>query len=453
MFNFVMQVAQNPYFLRDDETALAQAAISLDSDFPQNTPAHIGERKLAEAFILDCSASMSEERFNQARAAIKTAISILDEKCYFCIIAGRERARVAFKLTQSTPFNRNYAYNTLDALKPLGGTAMSTWLDAALGELAQMPHAIRHAILLTDGKNEDDRPGALFDTLIRCESVFQCDARGVGTDWDPAQLRLIAERLLGTADIIPKAQDIEKHFRQLIETVRGKLIANLSFRVWVPMGSSISFVRQAYPYTVDLTDRGVVDPASPQLFKFPTGAWGREKRDFHVGVRIRPRNLGLTLCAGRFSAVTSWMDQEARLADAVLQAILTDDKALIGNPAPAVKCYAEQHEMALAIQKGLEARANGDFDEALELLGRAVRIASASNPQMLKLLGQVVEIQDARLGAIKLNSNFVLEDEFALNTRSTRTARAKWGAEPAKGASTNAYQPRVEYYKPEAGKK
>ena len=37
---------------------------------------------------------------------------------------------------------------------------------------------------------------------LTCEGSFQCDCRGVGTDWGVSELRRIASALLGTVDII-----------------------------------------------------------------------------------------------------------------------------------------------------------------------------------------------------------------------------------------------------------
>ena len=39
--------------------------------------------------------------------------------------------------------------------------------------------------------------------VAQCDGVFQCDCRGVGTNWKVDELRLIATRLLGSVDIIP----------------------------------------------------------------------------------------------------------------------------------------------------------------------------------------------------------------------------------------------------------
>ena len=63
---------------------------------------------------------------------------------------------------------------------------------------ASLPSAIPHAILLTDGKNESESPASLEAALGACSGQFQCDCRGIGTDWNVGELRAISTRLLGT---------------------------------------------------------------------------------------------------------------------------------------------------------------------------------------------------------------------------------------------------------------
>ena len=65
-----------------------------------------------------------------------------------------------------------------------GGTAIGSWLTRA-GELfATAPGRICHAILLTDGENQHETLEQLDAALANVEGKFQCDCRGVGTDWE-----------------------------------------------------------------------------------------------------------------------------------------------------------------------------------------------------------------------------------------------------------------------------
>ena len=84
-----------------------------------------------------------------------------------------------------------------------GGTAIGQWLALARQIFAGYPAQLRHAILLTDGKNQHETPERLAAELSQCEGTFSCDCRGVGTDWEVKELRTVSTALLGTVDIVP----------------------------------------------------------------------------------------------------------------------------------------------------------------------------------------------------------------------------------------------------------
>ena len=81
---------------------------------------------------------------------------------------------------------------------PSGGTAIGTWLMLAgelfagdAGRAAPRDPAHRRA------EPARDRARSSTRALAACEGRFQCDCRGVGTDWEVAELRRIASALLG----------------------------------------------------------------------------------------------------------------------------------------------------------------------------------------------------------------------------------------------------------------
>ena len=83
-----------------------------------------------------------------------------------------------------------------------GGTAIGQWLAWPTRCSPRARPTLRHAILLTDGKNEHENPAELAAAIRLCEGQFTCDCRGVGTDWEVAELRRISTALLGTVDIV-----------------------------------------------------------------------------------------------------------------------------------------------------------------------------------------------------------------------------------------------------------
>ena len=429
MTSFSAQVAQNQFLAQGADLVHAVMSVTSGSATAAAGLASAGTGKagqtLVEAIIVDCSGSMDGEKIVQTRQAVNKAIDLLRDDAWFCVIAGSAAGKLLVPLSQATAKNRLAAQQAVRHLGASGGTAMATWLRTALAEFRKMPEGIHHALLLTDGKDEGEREATLEAALAECEGHFQCDARGVGTDWEPAQLRKISAKLLGTLDIIPNPNEIEADFRRVIESAMGKSVSNVSLRLWTPLGAKVEFCRLVYPEQFDLTNRAVVDPKTPQVRDYPTGAWGEEKRDYHVAIRVTPGKVGQRMCTGRVSLVVSERGQETKVAESMILATWTDDESQSALIHPAVAHYTGQVELATAIQQGLKAREQGDEARATQLLGRAVQIAATSNPDTMKLLRKVVEVEDERQGTVKLRRDVKKEDEFALDTRSTKTARVQ----------------------------
>ena len=104
----------------------------------------------------------------------------------------------------------------------------------------------------------------------------------------------------------------------------------------------------------------------------------------------------------------------------------TEDEALSTKINPRVAHYTGQAELASAIQDGLEARKRDDEETATAKLGRAVALAHQSgNEDTAKLLAKVVDVIDVETGTVRLKKQVEGADEMALDTRSTKTVRAK----------------------------
>ena len=107
-----------------------------------------------------------------------------------------------------------------------GGTAMGTWLTLATRLFAAVPSATqRHAILLTDGYNQHETPEQLGAAIEAARGRFQCDCRGVGSDWQVAEVRKIATALLGSVDLIAEPDQMAADFEQIMRQSMGRGVA------------------------------------------------------------------------------------------------------------------------------------------------------------------------------------------------------------------------------------
>ncbi|MFJ2902999.1 VWA domain-containing protein [Streptomyces sp. NPDC087212] len=386
----------------------------------------------AVALMVDCSGSMDypPTKMRNARDATAAALDTLRDGTHFAVIGGTHVAKEVYpgggRLAVADATTRDQAGQALRKLSAGGGTAIGTWLRLADRLLASADVAIRHGILLTDGRNEHESAVDLKATLDACAGRFTCDARGVGTDWEVKEVTGIASALLGTADIVADPAQLAADFTRMMEGAMGKEVADVALRVWTPVGTSIRFVKQVAPAVTELTDRRT--EAGPRAGDYPTGSWGDESRDYHVCVEVPAAGLGQEMLAARISLVIPQPDGTAQKlgAQGLVRAVWTDDMAASTSINAQVAHYTGQAELAQVIQQGLDLRKAGDIDGATAKLGRAVQLASASgNADTAKLLSKVVDVVDAATGTVRLKAKVAEADEMTLETRSTKTVRVK----------------------------
>jgi len=418
---FTVDIDQNLYLPEGGRTVNAVVTVTSGDE------AVVASGPAAEIIIVDCSGSMDVPRTKiaSAREATAAAVDALRDGTAFAIVAGTNNAWPAYpadgSMAVASTAARAEAKRAAEALRANGGTAIGQWLRLAYRIFQTHPAALRHAILLTDGRNQHETPEQLSAAIGLCETAFSCDCRGVGTDWEVAELRRISSALLGTVDIVADPAGLVADFTAMMENAIGKQVADVTLRLWTPQHARISFVKQVAPQLADLTERRAT--TSPQAGDYPTGAWAAgESRDYHVCVDVNPAGVGQEMLAARVSLVSG---SEA-LGQGLVRAVWTDDEALSTKINPRVAHYTGQAELAQVIQDGLEARKAGDEETATAKLGRAVVLAESSgNEDTAKLLAKVVDVVDVATGTVRLKKKVEDADEMALDTRSTKTVRVK----------------------------
>jgi hypothetical protein len=424
MSDFVADVFQNEYLPAGAETVDAIVTVTSGE---AGTAQPVTDA--VQMIVIDTSGSMTEEggqKIRAARAATKAAIDTIRDGAYFAIVGGNSGAYMIYPhegLAVSTAQTRSEAKDRVDRVQAKGGTAIGTWLQAAAYLANLQPEAIAHAILLTDGKNQHEEAHVLGRSIAACTGLFQCDARGLGADWDIDELRRVASALLGTVDIIPRPEDMEAEFTKLTEAAMGRRVGSVELRLWTPKGAEIEFVKQVAPTLEDMTT--TAKPVNAMTRDFPLGAWaGSEERDYHLKIRIPVGAVGDERLAARVMLVIDGVDQPA----ALVRAVWTDDEGLSTRINREVAHYTGQAELADVIHEGLAARDSGDQATATVKLGRAVQIAhAAGNDETVKLLQKVVEVDDPATGTVRLKRDVDKTDQMALDVRSTRTVRVNKG--------------------------
>ncbi len=381
-----------------------------------------------EIIIVDTSGSMGVSNMEAAKTAARAAVEQITDGTWFAIVAGNHQAYLAYPparagvgMVRMDPTSRFQAIQSIQTFRADGGTAIGTWLTLARRLFASVPSlGQKHAILLTDGENHNERPEDLDRAIRDATGQFQCDCRGVGVQWKVDEVRKVAQALLGTVDIIPHPQLMAQEFSNIMSTAMGRGVADAELRVWAPQGAQVQFVRQVSPTVEDLTDRAV--QVNPLTTAYPTGAWGDEKRDYHVQVRLAPKAVGQEQLAARIQITIAGQVE----AQGLVKARWSSDESLTARINPEVAHYTGQTELASAIQEGLAAKAMGDEATATLKLGRAVKLAAETgNNEATTRLRKVVDITDEREGTVRLKRSVDKADEMALDTASTKTTRIR----------------------------
>lgn len=413
MTEFSLELSQNKYLSTSDghmHGVLTVRAADVTG---------VAARPSAEVLVVDCSSSMDwpQTKIANARRAAAVAVDALPDGTYFALVEGTGKATMAYPGTpQLVPANdqtRRRAKAAAARMVAIGATAMSTWLTLARDLLAQHPDAVRHTLLLTDGRNESEPASALHRALDACEGQFTCDARGIGDDWEPDELRRIAAVLRGTADAVLEDADLPAEFGRLILSAAGKAVPDVRLRLVTPAFARVEFVRQVAPTQIDLTDRIVA--IKPGTVEVSTGAWGEESRDFHlslaVDMRGRPRFEDLQL--GRVEVVPPDAAVRVPAGPTPILGHVTEDVRLSTRIDDSVQRYTVRADLGQRLQAGWVRFGEDDREGATAEWGEAVRLATKlGNEEILRRLGRLVDI-DADTGAVALKADIRPRDGFS----------------------------------------
>ncbi len=381
----------------------------------------------AEIIAVDTSGSMGPAGISAAQQAALAALDQVLDGTLFAIIEGNHLARLAFpwspqpQMAVMGPSTRQEARAAIARFIADGGTAMGTWLELAAAVFDTVPSAAaRHAILLTDGKNQHESPEELTARIDAVRGRFQCDCRGVGAQWEVGEVRRISSALMGTIGLIPQPQQMAAEFGALMRASMSRGVAQAELRVWAPQGAQLLFVRQVSPDVEDLD--ALRRSVNPLTGAYPTGAWGDETREYHVAIRLAPKAVGQEQLAARVQLAVGDQVQ----AQGLVKANWSGDDSLTARINPEVAHYTGQAELASAIQDGLAAKAAGDDATATAKLGRAVQLAAQTgNEEATSRLRKVVEIDEPGTGKVRLRRAVDRLDEMALDTASTKTSRVR----------------------------
>jgi len=420
---FLIEGFFNPYLV-SGQTRLDAVLTIRSNKLVQATASTRGRRVIG--FVLDISGSMDGQKLAQAKLAARRGLDLLSEDIWFFVVTFSGDAALVVKACQATRVNKAAAHQEIQALSAGGPTAMSKGLSLALLQVQSCNAEIASVYFQTDGDNSRDDADRLKRTIEQCKGVFQCDCRGIGTDWKPAELRLIAQALLGTADAVTDPNGLEEDLRAFLSRSMDKDVGGATLRLWSPKVVQVALVKQMSPDILDLMP--LAKRVDEKTLDIPLGSWGNEARDYQLVFELPQGEIGDEMLACRPSIVLSGPQGETMVPCEPIAVQWSTDDSLTTRISKEVAHYTGQTELADSIQEGMEAKNRGDEDKATRLLGRAAQLAAESgNEEVTRRLRKVVELVDARAGTIRLRKTDKAAD-MELELGGTRTVRRRVAA-------------------------
>ncbi|MGW1025905.1 VWA domain-containing protein [Streptomyces sp. NPDC002577] len=376
--------------------------------------------RLAEVLLIDHSSSMVNppSRLAAAREAAAAALDRIPDGARFAVVAGRDRAAMIyprkFGLAVADARSRADATVALHACTPGGGTAMGTWLERArllFRELRDVPGKdtfVRHALLLTDGRNEPgyESRDELRERVGTCASEFTCDAVGIGDTWDTDELLLITGELGGRASAVGDLARLSGEFAALTERAVERDITGLRLRLHHRADVTLHSFEQVHPTRVALrpvhVDVSAVESgAGGPIEEYATGAWREETRDYLlcVSAPYRADQLGKALFLTEVEVdVTGPARDEIELPEPAAVLMRWSDAAdLYSRLDPRVAHYLHEEELHRTFEQGCAALRRGDTAAAEAHFARSWTLATRTGDTAMQ--DHLRKLVDVRRGA------------------------------------------------------
>jgi Ca-activated chloride channel family protein len=336
----------------------------------------------AEVLIMDRSLSMAGRRkLDEAKRAVCAAIDALPDGTLLGVVAGHHEAQVVYPphggLAPVDAAAREAAKRHVRSQLPEGGTAIGTWLARAdrLFASVSSPAVVRHAVLYTDGRNEHETPEQLGEVLAACADRFVCDVRGLGEDWDHAELLRITEALHGTARAVLDIADLTEDFTGLVRQAQHLVVPRVYLGLRLNERFHPAFVRQTRPVEAGLTHHQVHQGE----IHVPLGAWSPETRQYQVSLRFDPETLAVDerQRAARITLHAERPDGTRRpCSQTKTMVVVRRATPGYGIPRSAGLTRVEnERELGMAMRACADARQRGDLERADRELRLALRLA------------------------------------------------------------------------------
>ncbi len=181
-------------------------------------------------FIIDTSGSMQGSSMEQAKSSLQHALSLLNSKDSFNIIAFNGSVELLFANTKMlTEYNINKAKRFINSLQANGGTEMYRPLSQALvmpKSDQQSSQAIRQVVFITDGAVANEFE--LMQLLEGAQNNFRLFTVGIGAAPNGYFMKKAAQFGRGSYVFIQNNHDVQTNMSALMDKISKPAVSNIN---------------------------------------------------------------------------------------------------------------------------------------------------------------------------------------------------------------------------------
>lgn len=186
--------------------------------------------------IFDRSGSMSGEKMEHARAAVRELLAQLGPQDRFALVTYSDDATVAVPLSAVDDRQRSTWLTTVAAIEPSGGTNIASGLERGLDlvDHGRVAGRVPHVILISDGlaNQGDSSPEGLVRRARRAaQGEYMLSSVGVGADFNEYVMTAVADAGTGNYYFVHDPRELTGVFAREFDAARTTVASGLAVEI------------------------------------------------------------------------------------------------------------------------------------------------------------------------------------------------------------------------------
>lgn len=213
-------------------------------------PTETGRQPLHFAAVLDVSGSMRGQKLEQAKEAVRQALSRLHDGDVFTLVTFDSNVRCVFEPAEISMRSRHVVESALCEVRATGMTALCGGLEMGMAKVAAMKRETNLLLLLSDGQanvGETDVEKVGYRGYQARQQGIVISTLGVGADYNEALMAEIATQGGGRFYHVMQASQIGAYLTGELGEIAALAAREVEIALTLPAGATVVPLAAAYP--------------------------------------------------------------------------------------------------------------------------------------------------------------------------------------------------------------